>query len=116
MKNMTSKSKAIKKSRNRRRNFFPTFMVIIILLVLLTIIVYFFSPFVPGIVFMFFVLVFLLLLFFLSTIFVNTRRGLTLSIALVFYLLLRYLGIGNILNFLLIVGVAISIEAYFSQY
>jgi hypothetical protein len=34
-------------------------------------------------------------------------------LGLILFLFLRYLGIGNIINFLLILGLAISIEAYF---
>jgi len=45
----------------------------------------------------------------------NKRLSLTIATAIVFFLLLSYLGIGNILNLLLIVGVIASIEIYLSK-
>jgi hypothetical protein len=45
----------------------------------------------------------------------NTRRGLISSGSLTLFLILRYFGIGNLINFLLIFGLAIATEVYFSK-
>jgi len=75
--------------------------------------IYFVEPDSPLAVIAFFALFFFALLFTFSTVFANSRRGLITSLALFVFLILRYLGVGNILNFLLIAGVAVTIELYF---
>jgi len=63
-----------------------------------------------GIVPVFFILIFIALLTTFSLVFTKRRRALLASLAVVFYLILRYLGIGHLLNLLLITGVAIAID------
>jgi hypothetical protein len=104
-----------KKELKRRKNFFLTLIVIFILWSALALIVYFVEPFSFGAVPIFFLLFFLTSLFSAATLFANTRRGLFVALGLALFLFLRYLGIGNILNFLLIVGVVITFELYFSS-
>jgi len=96
-----------------RKNFFPTLLITIILWLLLAGFIYFIDPFAFGVVVLFLILVFLALLFTFSFLFTSTRKGLTLSMATVVFLILRYFGVGNILNMLLIIGVVISLEIYF---
>jgi len=107
------KKEARKKQILKRKNFFPTLVITIIFWVLTATLVYFIDPdtffAVPG----FFILVFLALLFTFSTIFSNSRRGLLTALALISFLFLRYFGIGNVLNFLLICGLFLSIEYSF---
>jgi hypothetical protein len=47
--------------------------------------------------------------------FINTKRGLVTTCGITLFLILRYFGLGNILNFILIMGVAISLEMYWSR-
>lgn len=104
--------KKFKQERAKRRNFFPTLIFAILLWVVLGGIVYFISPYsffaIPG----FFIILFLALLFLFSIIFSSRREGLVVSISLTIFLLLRYFGVGHILNFLLIAGIAVAFEIY----
>jgi hypothetical protein len=96
-----------------RKNFLPTLIVAILLWLGVVSIIYFAEPDTFGILPVFFFLVFLALLFTLSLLFAHTRRGAITGASLTLFLILRYLGIGNILNFLLILGIAITVELYF---
>ena len=78
-------------------------------------VVYFVEPEIFGAIPLFFALVFFALLFTSSLIFGNKRRGVITSISLTLFLLLRYFGVGNILNFLLIVGLATTVEIYLAK-
>lgn len=58
-----------------------------------------------------FILVLFLALFFTFTIiFTNKRRGVIASLAVVIFLVLSYFGVGSILNFLLVAGIAFALE------
>jgi hypothetical protein len=98
-----------------RKNFFPTLLVIFLFWGLSAFIVYFIDPSMFGILPVFFLTVFIAILFTASTLFANTRRGLLASFLLTFFLILRYLGVGNIINLLLILGLGISIDVYLSK-
>ena len=78
-------------------------------------IIYFIEPEVFGAIPLIFVLIFLATLFTSSLVFGNRRRGLIVSISLIAFLFLRYFGIGNALNFLLIAGLAVSAELYLAK-
>ncbi len=97
-----------------RKNFFPTLIVILILWSLVAAIIYFANPETFGMIPLFFILLFLSLGITLSTLFANTRRGIISAVAITIFIILRYLGVGNIVNFLLLLGLAIVIELYFS--
>jgi hypothetical protein len=99
----------------RRKNFFPTLVLTILFWLTLGGLVYFVEPDACGILPVFFLVLFLALLFSFSTIFANARRGLITALGLVLFLIMRYFGVGNIINFLLILGVGISIEIYFTK-
>ena len=96
----------------KRKNFFPTLLITVLLWLLLGAFVYFVDPGTFGMVPLFFVTIFVSLLFTFSLLFANSRRGLVITIGLTFFLLLSYLGVGNILNLILIVAIATCIELY----
>jgi len=99
----------------KRKNFLPTLLITVLLWLLLAGLVYFVDPGNFAAVPVFFVLLFTALLFTFSLLFTNTRRGLIGSVSLSIFFVLAYLGVGNILNLLLIVAIAVSIELYFGQ-
>ena len=106
----------MKRSKARtRRNFLLTLLIATSLWAAVAGIIYFAEPEVFGAVPLFFSLVFFAILFTASLLFGNKRRGLITTISLTLFLLLRYFGIGNILNFLLLAGLAITIEFYLSR-
>ena len=67
--------------------------------------VYFVDPSSTGAVPAFFILVFLALLFTFSILLANSLLGVVYSLGLTFFVVLRYFGVGNIVDFLLILGV-----------
>ncbi len=102
-------------TRNRvkyRKNFLPLIIVIIFFLILAIGEVYFVDPFTPGALPLFFLIVFLGLFFLFSTIFAHSRRGFLAASILTVFLILRYLGVGTIFNFLLLLAIAVSLETY----
>lgn len=103
-----------KQQQLKRKNFLPTLLITILLWLILGGIVYFINPDTFGVVPLFFTLVFLAFLFTFSLIFVGGRRGLVGAIAITLFLVLAYLGVGNILNLILIVAIATSVELYFT--
>lgn len=98
-----------------RKNFFPTLIALVLSWGLVFTVIYFASPTSLGAVPALFILIFIACVFTFSTLFANSRRGLISALALTLFLILRYLGIGHILNFLLISGLAITIEIYLSR-
>lgn len=104
-----------KQKAKLRKNFLPTLILTIALWVAVACLVYFVEPGTLGAIPIFFAVIFFVLLFTFSTLFANTRRGLLTALAITIFLILRYLGVGNILNFLLIAGLTITLELYFSN-
>ena len=104
-----------KKEVKLRKNFFPTLIVTIFLWMGVASVIYFVEPDSFGALPLFFFLLFFSFLFTFSLIFANTRRGVLSAIGFTIFLLLRYFGVGNILNFLLIFGILLSFEIYFSR-
>src|SRR3989344_4206283 len=98
-----------------RKNFFPTLIITVFLWLLVGLIVYFVNPGNGGVIILFFFLIFLSTLFTFSTLFANSRRGLITSIVLSIFLVLRYLGVRNILNLFLLAGLSIATEFYLSK-
>ena len=99
----------------KRKNFLPTLLITILLWLLLGGLVYFVDPGSFSAIPAFFVLFFTVLLFTFSLLFADSRRGLISSISLTLFCLLAYLGVGNILNLILIVAIAVCIEIYLSR-
>lgn len=96
-----------------RKNFLLTFIITILLWLGTAGTVYFIDPFETGAILIFFIVTFFALFFTSSIIFINSRRGFITSSGIIIFLLLRYFGLGNILNFLLIAGVCLAVEVYF---
>ena len=99
----------------KRKNFLPTLIITVLLWLLLGGLVYFVDPGTFAAIPLFFVLFFATLLFTFAFLFASTRRGLIVSLSLSFFAILSYLGVGNILNLLLIIAIAICVELYFGQ-
>jgi len=78
----------------------------------LSLIIYFTDPGTNIFVVLFFIVLFLAILFTFSLIFQNSRRGLLASVVVTIFILLRFWGIGNVLNLILLVGLAVSLEIY----
>lgn len=104
-----------RKKIRRRKNFFPTLIIIIISWFLVAAIVYFINPTTPGIIPLFFSTFFIALLFTFSTLLANSEKGLVIASIVTLFLLLSYLGVGNIINFLLLVGLGITTNLYLSK-
>lgn len=98
----------------KRKNFLPTLLITILLWIVLGSLIYFIDPSTFGVIPLFFAILFAALLFTFSLIFAGSRRGLIASISLTFFAILSFLGVGNILNLVLIVAIAVCIELYFS--
>jgi hypothetical protein len=103
------------KKNKVRKNILLTLFTTIFLWLCVASLVYFTDPAKPQNIYLFFILIFLALLFTLSTIFINTKRGLIYSLAVVGFIALRYFGVGNILNAFLITGLAITADLYTSR-
>jgi hypothetical protein len=99
----------------KRRNFLPTLLVTILLWLVLSGLIYFIDPGTFGAVPLFFVLLFVTFLFTFSLLFASTRRGLITSLSLSLFAILAYLGVGNVINLLLIAAIAICVELYLSK-
>lgn len=104
-----------RKKIRKRKNFFPTLIIIIISWFIAAAIIYFISPAILGAVPLFFLIFFIALLFTFSTLLINFEKGLVIAFTATLFLLLRYLGVGNIINFLLLVGLGITTTLYLSK-
>jgi hypothetical protein len=110
------RKEARQKEVKLRKNFFPTLLITILLWGLLGGLVYFVDPSSPGAVLAFFVLVFLSLLFTFSILLANSFLGGVYSLMLTLFALLRYFGVGNVLNLLLILGILAAVTiVYFKK-
>jgi hypothetical protein len=110
-------SKKIKQRDNdikRRKNFLPSLILTILFWMATTYMILFVDPLSRGSVQLFFISLSFSLLFTGSLIFANKRRGILLTLSIIFFLILRYFGVGNIINVLLIAGLTITAEIYFS--
>ncbi len=109
------RKKEVEKRETRKRarkNFLPTLIVTFLLWCNLGFLIYFIDPEATGAVPIFFALIFMVFLFTFSTLLAGKRRGLLISLALTIFLILRYFGVGNIINFLLLLGIAVAAEIY----
>lgn len=96
----------------RRKNFLPSLVITILLGISLALIIYFTDPSESIFVFIFFLNLFLFSMFIFSLLFANSRRGLIISVCLTLFVILRYFGVGNILNAVLITGLGIIALLY----
>lgn len=111
-----SVEKRKRKQRKRyRKNFFPALTATGILWASFFLLVYFVDPKTSGVIALFFIILFTSLLFTLSLAFKNTRRGFISSISITFFLILKILGVGNVINLILLLGLAVAVEILFSN-
>ncbi|OGM13809.1 hypothetical protein A2141_04065 [Candidatus Woesebacteria bacterium RBG_16_40_11] len=104
-----------KKQVKLRKNFFPLLVITLIFWTLLFFIFWFIDPFGSGSIPLFLSVFFITVTLTFSIVFANTRRGALTSLGLTLYLILRYFGIGHIINFLLIFGILLSFEIYLTK-
>ena len=102
-----------KREIKNRKNFLPGIVWSLTLWFILGGIVLLADPDIFGVIILFFVVLFFAFLFSFSLILAGTRRGLIAAAALTLFLVLRYFGVGNLLNGLLIAGAALASEIYF---
>lgn len=110
-----TKKELRKKTVVRRKNFLGLFVLTGFLWFSIFIIVYFVDPQYPWAIPLMLLTLLSALFVTCTAIFENKRRGALISIAIVLFLLLRIIGIGNVLNFILIMAIAITIEIYYSK-
>jgi len=96
-----------------RKNFLPTLLITVFLWMSLGGLIYFVDSSSMGAIPAFFVLVFLVLLFTFSILLANSLLGTVYSLGLTFFVVLRYFGVGNILNLLLLLGVLAVFTIYY---
>jgi hypothetical protein len=107
--------------KRKRRNFFPTLILIIFFWTFFVFLVFFVDPqmiknfLIPNSYLIFFISLFFALFFTLAVIFANSKRGLIISLAIIFFLALRLHQLGNILNAILISAVAFTIDHHFTK-
>ena len=111
---MTSHSTTRRQQVLKRKNFLPTLLLTILFWLLLGALVYFVDPSTFGVIPLFFITIFITFLFTFSLIFAHSRRGFVAAISLSIFLILMYLGVGNLLNLGLILAIAVCIELYFT--
>ncbi|MFH1289458.1 MAG: hypothetical protein ABIH88_01940 [Patescibacteria group bacterium] len=97
-----------------QKNFLPTFFLTIVFWIGFFSIVFFTSPEKPISFAGFYILLFLASFLTFSLIFANSRRGLLASLLITLFFLLKQLEIANQLNLVLLLGILIAIEVYFS--
>lgn len=91
----------------RRKNFLPSLVITLLLFTSLVLTIYFLDPASSLNILIFFILIFTLSFFIFSLILANSKRGLIISFCITLFIILRYFGIGNILNAVLIAGIGI---------
>jgi hypothetical protein len=99
-----------------RKNFLPTVLVTIFFWICWGLIFYLVPPETFLMPLVFIVLTFFAVLFPSALIFANTRRGMFAASYITLIMILNYLDLGNILNFLLLLGLFIALEYYFTNY
>ena len=99
----------------KRKNLLPTLLITILFWIMISGIIYFIDPHQTGAVLLFFVFILATLFFTFSLILASSRRGVLVASAITAFLILRFFGVGNILNLLLITGLTITVEYYFSK-
>ncbi len=95
-----------------RKNILPSAVITILLWIAVATIVFFVDPSKTGAVVVFITTLFFTLFFTLSILFVSSKRGLIAASGLGIFIILRYFGLGNILNFFLIAGICIAVGIY----
>jgi len=111
---VSSKINHLRKRRfdeiKKRKSFLPSVVITVFLWLTLIFTILLVDPGQKGSLELFFGTLLFAGIFTFSLLLGNTRRGFLVSIALVFFLFLRYLGVGSFLNLALIIGVVILFE------
>jgi len=105
----------IKRSRFKRKNFLPTLILAILFWGIWTWFIFSFPPANNFLLFTFYFLLFLATFLTAALIFANSRKGLLIALFLILFLLFRYHHLANVLNILILAGIFISLEVYFSK-
>lgn len=104
----------------RRKNYLPTLVLTLVLWLLWGGLIYFVEPelvtnfLIPHAYLPFFMLFWPASFLTLAIVLGNSRRGFLVSLGLVLFLGLRLVQLGNVLNFLLILGILIAVDRYFN--
>lgn len=109
------RSQIRKRELKKRKNFLPLLILTILLWIITGLFIYFVDPQTYFAIPLFFLLLFSVLLTTFSIIFTSAKKGTVPALAILFFLTLRYFGVGNIINLLLIAGVAIAAEIYLAK-
>ena len=113
--------KKVKAPKPRRKNFFPTLILIIVFWTITIVIIGFTEPdlikdlIIPNSYLIFFLSLFGALFFTLSILLVNSRRGFLISGGIILFLILRLYRLGNLLNLVLVGGLTLALDYYFTQ-
>ena len=99
----------------KRKNYLPTLLATMFLLGIDVAIVYFTDPSNILNLTAFLLVTFAACTFIFSIVLLNTKRGILVSLGVIIFLMLRYLGVGNILNALLLAGVLIAINIFLNS-
>lgn len=104
----------------RRKNYLPSLVLIIILWGLLGALVYWVEPelvkdvLIPGLYLPFFLLFFPASLLTLALLLGNSRKGFLISLGITIGLILRVYRLDNWLNYILILGLMLAVDRYYS--
>lgn len=113
---LASRLKEIRKQRrkkiNKRKNFFPLLVFTIILWFIFALVILFIDPDKKGALELFLAALFFASFFTFSLALGKASRGLVAAIGITLFILLRYLGVGNLLNLTLLTGAIIAFEFY----
>jgi len=101
--------------RKRKKNFLVLLPITLFFWTTAIFLVYFVDPGTFGAIPLFFLIIFTALLLTFSIILAHTRRGTITALAITLFLVLGYLGLGNLLNFFLLVGITLAFEIFFTK-
>lgn len=109
---MSRLGKIRRENIKRRKNFLPTLLLTIFAWIVTLLIIFFLKPTSALIICLFFLAVFLTLFLTLSIIVSDTKKGAIISGGLFLFLVLRFFGVGNFLNLILIAGLSIALYTF----
>jgi len=104
----------------RRKNYLPSLVLIIILWGLLGALIYWMEPelvkdvVIPGLYLPFFLLFFPASFLTMALVLGNSRKGLLISLGITIGLILRVYRLDNWLNYILILGLMLAVDRYYS--
>jgi uncharacterized protein with PQ loop repeat len=98
-----------------RKNFFPTLFLALMLWVIIAYLLYFVDPYSFGALPLLLICLYFSLFFTFTIIFANKRRGAIFSTSIVLFLVMRYFGVGHIVNLVLLSALSLTIEYYFTR-